>query len=134
MSSPPPPRSAEAIGRLADLVIDCPDARLLAQFWQTVLGRDIDDDEDGWITLGPGPDGHRLSFQQVADYIAPTWPSQHHPQQMHLDVLVEDLPTAHAQVLALGAQARGDVMSPGPKEWRVYADPAGHPFCLVTGV
>jgi len=123
-----------AVGRLADLVIDCPDATLLAQFWQAVLERDIEESDDGWVTLGRGSDGHRLSFQQVDGYTAPSWPSQRHPQHMHLDVLVDDLSAAHRRVVALGAQAYGDVIDPGPKEWRIYADPAGHPFCLVTSI
>ena len=56
------------------------------------------------------------------------------PQPMHLDVLVEDLATAEARVSALGATPLSDVLDPGPTQWRIYSDPAGHPFCLVTSV
>ena len=49
------------------------------------------------------------------------------PQQLHLDIRVEDVEEAEGKVLGLGAK-------PLPGEggdFRVYSDPAGHPFCLV---
>ncbi|TPN06629.1 VOC family protein, partial [Mesorhizobium sp. B2-3-3] len=57
------------------------------------------------------------------------WPDPAHPQQFHLDFAVPDLDRAHEQVVALGATVldEGD----GCRSWRVFADPAGHPFCLV---
>lgn len=113
-------------------MLDCADAAALAAFWAAMLGRSIAYREDGWVTLSCGKDGHHLSFQQVEDYRSPRWPGQDMPQQMHLDVLVVDLATAEAQVRALGAIPLSEVLDPGPKEWRIYADPAGHPFCLVT--
>jgi hypothetical protein len=46
---------------------------------------------------------------------------------MHVDVLVDDIDAGEAKVLALGA-----TRLPGEgRGFRVYADPAGHPFCLV---
>lgn len=121
-----------AVGRLFDLVLDCPDADELANFWAAVLDRHLDDREDGWVSLSPGQDGHRLSFQQVTEYRPPQWPGQTVPQQMHLDVLVEELAVASARVWALGAIPISDVLDPGPKQWRIYTDPAGHPFRLVS--
>jgi catechol-2,3-dioxygenase len=123
-----------AVGRLVDLVLDCRDAAALADFWMTVLGRQVEHREEGWISLSAGEDGHRLSVQHVEGYSPPEWPGQAVPQQMHLDVLVEDLESAGARVTALGATPISDVLDPGPKQWRIYADPAGHPFCLVTSV
>lgn len=120
------------VGRLADLVLDCDDAPALAAFWAAVLGRNITHREDGWISLSPGEDGHCLSFQEVQDYRPPRWPGQDVPQQMHLDVLVQDLAIAEAEVRALGAIPLSEVLDPGPRQWRIYADPAGHPFCIVT--
>jgi len=125
-----------AIGCLVDLVLDCADVEVLARFWADVLGRQVRDRQDGWISLGPGEDGHRLSFQQVRDYRPPQGPGQIVPQQMHLDVLVDDLETADAQVLALGATALTDILDPGRLQWRIYSDPAGHVLlghqCAVT--
>jgi Glyoxalase-like domain len=39
---------------------------------------------------------------------------------------VDDVDTAEAKVLKLGAAS----LSSGGVNWRVYADPAGKPFCL----
>ena len=71
--------------------------------------------------------GDCISFQRVEGYTAPKWPTQEVPQQMHLDVVVDDLDTAEAAVLELGATKAEH--QPG-KTFRVFLDPAGHPFCL----
>jgi Glyoxalase-like domain len=70
-----------------------------------------------------------ISFQQVSDYSAPDWPGQGRPQQMHLDAMVEDLDAAEAEVVALGATKHDH--QPGTT-FRVFLDPAGHPFCLYV--
>ena len=71
--------------------------------------------------------GQCISFQQVDGYTPPVWPAQEVPQQMHLDVLVDDLDAAEAAVLELGATKHPD--QPGTS-FQVFLDPAGHPFCL----
>ena len=121
-----------AIGRLVWTAIDCPDARSLAGFYSAVTGWPIDEtsSDDGWVQLDAGG-GTTLAFQQVDDYHRPQWPGQEHPQQAHPDFWVGDLDSAEAQVLAAGATKHG--VQPSPLAWRVYVDPAGHPFCLVTG-
>ena len=73
--------------------------------------------------------GDSLEFQGVADYRAPDWPGQERPQQMHIDVVVEDLDAAEAAVLELGATKHEH--QPGTT-FRVFLDPAGHPFCLCS--
>jgi hypothetical protein len=70
-----------------------------------------------------------LAFQRVADHRPPRWPDPARPQQFHLDLGVEDLDRAHEHVLKLGATPL-DAGDP-ERSWRVFADPAGHPFCLV---
>jgi hypothetical protein len=67
-----------------------------------------------------------LCFQRVADFRPPRWPDPRYPQQSHLDLGVPDLEAAHEAALAAGAS----LLDPA-RGWRVYADPAGHPFCLV---
>ena len=118
------------IGQLRTVVIDCPDPRALAAFYAELTrpapgrGR-IRDDE--WVVLG-GPPGHqpRLAFQRALNLRPPAWPDPERPQQFHLDVTVDDIEAAEKAVLALGARRL-----PGEGEgFRVYADPAGHPFCL----
>jgi hypothetical protein len=116
-----------AIARFPSLVIDCPDPGALAAFYGAML--------DWKIELSPGwaevraDYGQCICFQQVQDYVPPTWPTQEVPQQMHLDVVVDDLDAAEAAVIALGAIKHDH--QPGTS-FRVFLDPAGHPFCLCV--
>ncbi|WP_312878484.1 VOC family protein [Lentzea indica] len=118
-----------AVGYIYDIVIDCPDPGTLATFYQRLVGGEIVDPTPEWMTLRT-PSGMRVSFQQVDHYSPPLWPGQEHPQQIHLDVMVTDLDESEPLVLALGAT----LLQGSPKNigFRVYTDPAGHPFCLVT--
>ncbi|WP_176737281.1 VOC family protein [Micromonospora citrea] len=115
------------IGQLRTVVIDCPDPRALADFYSELLGLPLDPgaSDDGWVVLAGS--GHRLAFQRALDLRPPSWPDPARPQQFHLDVQVEDVEEAEKRALALGARRL-----PGQGDgFRVYADPAGHPFCLV---
>jgi catechol 2,3-dioxygenase-like lactoylglutathione lyase family enzyme len=119
------------IGRLGSVVLDCPDPGLLAEFYAALLGWQLVRDEADWAEVRP-PSGPGLAFQLAPDHVPPTWPATAVPQQVHLDVEVGDLGAAEAAVLALGATPTG---IPDPAEhpavtFRVYRDPAGHPFCL----
>jgi catechol 2,3-dioxygenase-like lactoylglutathione lyase family enzyme len=116
------------IGTLDVIVFDCADVDALADFWAEVLGRRKFSDDPSWAEI-VGRDGGRplLAFQRVDDYRAPEWPGQIVPQQIHLDVKVDDLAVGEEAVLALGATRTG---SETPT-FRVYLDPAGHPFCLI---
>ena len=106
-------------------VLDCDDAAGLATFWSGLLEVDVASlDDDGWASLEPTPSGLRLAFQQVTKHRAP---GRGRPQQLHLDVQVTDLDAGQARVLALG----GSLLRDGGG-YRVFTDPAGHPFCLVT--
>ncbi|MEU0255496.1 VOC family protein [Streptomyces sp. NPDC006184] len=71
-----------------------------------------------------------VAFRRVEDFRAPRWTDSAHPQQMHIDVMVTHLDVAEAQVLALGATLLDG--SDKPIGYRVYEDPVGHPFCLIT--
>lgn len=113
------------IARLPSLVIDCPDPGALARFYGTMLDWKIDVSSD-WADIR-AENGQCISFQQVEGYTPPEWPSQERPQQMHLDVIVDDLDAAEKAVLDLGATRHGH--QPGTS-FRVFLDPAGHPFCL----
>jgi predicted enzyme related to lactoylglutathione lyase len=120
-----------AIARLAWTAIDCPDARTLAAFYASITGWPVDDarSDEEWVELrADGP--VTLAFQSVPDFRAPEWPGQEHPQQAHCDFSVDDLDAAEAQVLAAGA--RRHEVQPKPDSWRVYLDPVGHPFCLIS--
>lgn len=94
-----------AIARFPVVVLDCPDPQKLAEFYGALLDWTIeshDDQGDDWWSIR-AEYGDALGFQKVADYTPPQWPGQDQPQQMHLDVVVDDLDTAEAAVLELGA-------------------------------
>lgn len=115
------------IARNPMVVVDCPDATALAEFYAGLLDWRIEVESPGvWVNLVGGP-GQAISFQQVSDYRPPDWPGQEMPQQMHIDVDVDDLDAAEQEVLALGATKHE--YQPGTT-FRVFLDPAGHPFCL----
>lgn len=94
--------------------------------------RDVAGEEQPeWVTLEWEPVG-RFSFHRCEGYVPPRWPRGHGEHQAHFDLLVEDLAEACGVVEKAGGRPLTPILDPGPKEWRIYADPAGHPFCLVT--
>ncbi len=110
------------------VTLDCSDPAKLAEFYSQLTGLKIADSDDEFAGLD-GAGGPAIGFQKVADFRPPEWPGQDVPQQFHLDFTVEDLDEAEKWVLSLGATAAKE--QPGDS-WRVYLDPAGHPFCLVA--
>lgn len=133
---------------LRQVVLDTTDARTLAEFYRELLElayRPGDEppppgepDEAGqdWLVLRDAPGRLQLAFQQVAELPEPTWPEGLHPQMLHLDLTVptaEDLEEQHARALALGARLLLDRFDDPEEPLRVYADLAGHPFCIFVG-
>lgn len=119
------------VGRLTQLTFECDDPERSARFWQEVLDLPDPEGDPDAMTLRWEPVG-RLSFHRVAGYRRPSWPGERGEQHAHVDLLVEDLRATCLAVEKAGATALTDVMDRGPKAWRIYADPAGHPFCLVS--
>ena len=121
---------AMAIARYPTTVIDCPDPAALATFYGALLDWKVNlhqgSDDGAWTDI-TDVTGQRYCFQQAENYTPPVWPEQDVPQQMHIDVDVDDLDVAEAAVLALGAVKHEH--QPG-ETFRVFLDPAGHPFCL----
>jgi len=115
-----------AVARFPVVVLDCPDPQTLAEFYGALLDWEIEQTEDDWWSIR-AEHGDSLAFQKVADHRPPAWPGQDVPQQLHLDVTVDDLDTAEAAALELGATRHEH--QPGTT-FRVLLDPAGHPFCL----
>lgn len=120
-----------AIARMRSIVLDCPDPRVLAEFYRELVGGEITHADEEWVNLRDGATVI-LSFQRVAAHRPPDWPDGDPPQQLHLDVTVDDIDAAEDRTLALGATKHR--VQPGEDEedgtFRVYLDPAGHPFCL----
>ena len=111
---------------LMGIMLDCPDAAALSAFYAELLGKPVTYQADGVAMIGSDGE-HPVLFQQVADYTPPQWPDPAHPQQFHLDVEVDDVEVAEKAAYAIGATR----MPGGGEDFRVYADPANKPFCLV---
>ncbi|MFI5586685.1 VOC family protein [Amycolatopsis sp. NPDC051758] len=115
------------------IVLDCPEPVVLAYFYQAVMGGEVNRPDPRWrvdedfATLHVN--GMVLGFQRSPGYRPPHWPDPAFSQQFHLDFEVDDMHETHRQVLQHG----GRLLDPDPdgRGWRVYADPAGHPFCLL---
>ncbi|MGZ9929175.1 VOC family protein [Streptomyces sp. NC-S4] len=121
------------IAELQCVVLDCPEPQSLAEFYRSLLGGNVNQPDrrwsldESWVTLHT-PSGLVLAFQQALDHVPPRWPDPARPQQFHLDLGVPDLDRAQEEVLAAGGTLLDGSDGRG---WRIYADPAGHPFCLV---
>jgi len=115
------------IGSLNSFVYDCPDRQALAEFYQRLIGGNIETDGDAWVYLVSGEGGPRLGFQRSPEYTAPKWPEEAGALQAHLDIQVAHVEAAHAELLASGAH---EVQK--HEDFRVYIDPAGHPFCTFS--
>jgi hypothetical protein len=85
--------------------------------------------DDGWGEVRNAEGTNCICFQKVEHFRPPQWPGQDVPQQMHLDVMVDDLDAGEKAVVELGATKAGH--QPGTT-FRVFLDPAGHPFCLCA--
>jgi predicted enzyme related to lactoylglutathione lyase len=114
---------------LRSVVLDCPHPSDLASFYADLLDGAVDSSDPDWCEVYVGDGVFKLAFQHAEPYCPPEWPDGT-PQQLHLDLTVSDLAAAGRRAVELGA-----VVLAGPVEeqgdvWVVYADPAGHPFCL----
>jgi catechol-2,3-dioxygenase len=122
-------------GRLELVALDAADIEGLARFYAQLTGWEIAEKESDWITLR-NPDGRQIAFQLAPDHVPAQWPGQEHPQQFHLDFLVDGIEAAAERAVALGAtRLGGTTLDEGPS-WITLADPAGHPFdlCQRDGV
>lgn len=110
------------------VVFDAADIAAESAFWAGVLGGTVAADDDWHMVRVDGQP--RIGVQLAPDHVSPDWPHGD-PQQVHLDLYVEDIASAQEQVLALGAKLLKEADRDDPQEtFRVFADPAGHPFCL----
>ena len=112
------------IGRAHHVIIDCPDPDVLATFYSELLGLPVTYRSDDFVVVARDATSSGFAFQLAPDHRPPQWPDPAHPQQVHLDVMVDDVAAAELKVEALGATRL-------PAGEHVFADPAGHPFCLI---
>lgn len=113
------------IGRAHHVAYDCVDPLGLATFYSALLGLPITFVSEDWVVVAQDDHASGFAFQRAPGHVAPAWPDPRSSQQVHLDVMVDDLDAAAEAVAALGATRL-------PGGTHVYADPAGHPFCLVA--
>ena len=111
------------------VVFDAADLDSESSFWAGVLDGTVDAEDDCHMVRVDG--APRVGIQRAPNHIPPDWPDGTPEQQIHLDLWVDDFPSAHERVLSLGAK----VLKPAEDgdaddNFQVYADPAGHPFCL----
>jgi catechol 2,3-dioxygenase-like lactoylglutathione lyase family enzyme len=114
---------------LDSVVLDTDDPPRLAEFYTTLLGWQVVESEDDWITIADGS-GARIAFQLALNHKPPTWPDNAIPQQFHLDLDVDDLEKAAAYAESIGAR-RAESGDHSPN-FIVFLDPSGHPFCLCS--
>jgi catechol 2,3-dioxygenase-like lactoylglutathione lyase family enzyme len=132
---------------LRSTVLDTTDARGLAEFYRELLGYEYRSGDErptpgeadprgqDWLVLVDPTGTARLAFQQVERLAPSTWPRDGVPQQLHLDLSVasvEDLVVQHQRAVALGARLLDDRFEHPVEPLYVYADPAGHPFCILV--
>ncbi|MGP3912152.1 VOC family protein [Nonomuraea sp. 10N515B] len=120
------------IAEFRTVVLDTPDPQGLAEFYSRLLGWPITSVEDDWVVVTDGGPPRRLAFQLAPDFRPPTWPDPERPQQFHLDLTVDDMEEAEKRVLEIGA-VKHEHQPSEDDSFRVFLDPAGHPFCLCRG-
>lgn len=115
------------IGRMHHVVIDCQDPAGLAAFYSELLGLPVTYSSPDFVVVADSDRSSGLAFQLAPGHRAPTWPDEAVPQQVHFDVMVDDVTSASRRVLEIGGRP---LPSPDDDGY-VFADPAGHPFCLI---
>jgi predicted enzyme related to lactoylglutathione lyase len=110
------------------VVFDIADLATESAFWAGVLDGTVDAEDDWHMVMVDGRP--RIGVQLAPDHVRPEWPNGA-PQQIHLDLWVDDPDDSHERVVSLGARVlKAAEESDSPDTFQVYADPAGHPFCL----
>ncbi|GGG07896.1 lactoylglutathione lyase [Rhodococcoides trifolii] len=111
------------IGRLDEVVFDCNDPAVLAEFWAGVLGGKPHRRDDDWHYVDP-PGTHRIAFQRVPE-------TKSIKNRLHLDVDVTDIAAATSAAEAIGAVRVGNVHSDTAGSFQVLLDPEGNEWCVV---
>ena len=114
------------------IVFDAADLHAESAFWAGILGGRVFED-DTWHSVTDAEGEWRVGVQLAPGHVPPDWPDGT-PQQVHLDLHVDDARAAHDEAMALGARLLQPAIDLGADEgYQVYADPAGHPFCIGWG-
>ncbi|WP_063726802.1 VOC family protein [Streptomyces sp. RTd22] len=122
--------------KFTELAIDCADPHALAGFWCAVLGYEVQDEEDGVVTIGSpavpegrnrrGPVPPTLTFARVPE-------GKTVKNRLHIDVNPTDRDQGEEVRRLLGLGARhADVGQKGDESWATLADPEGNEFCVLA--
>ena len=115
------------------IVLDAPNLEIESTFWAALLNGYVVKDSD-WHSVIDQSGEWRLGIQLNPTHLKPEWPNGSQQQQIHLDLHVEDPYAAHQQLTTLGATVLQEAETMDSEEgFQVYADPAGHPFCIGWG-
>lgn len=122
-----------------------PEARLrpLAEFYRDLLGFQLYEPYGNLALQRRPPDADYIAGKSAdggsklrlgitgdgwSEHRPPRWPDPEYPQHLHFDIAVPDVDAAGRFVLS-----RGGTMLRDQGDFRTYADPVGHPFCLYSG-
>ena len=112
------------------VVFDAADLEPESTFWAGVLDGTVDAEDEWHMVMVDG--APKIGVQLAPDHVPPDWPDGEPKQQIHLDLWIEDFPSFHERVMSLGAKVLKEAEPDEEAESvQIYADPAGHPFCLV---
>ncbi len=116
------------------IVFDAADVSIESAFWAAMFGGNVVGDDEEFHCVLDRDGTWIIGVQHAANHVAPQWPDGFPEQQIHLDLHVEDPQRAHEEAVELGAR----LLQPAPtfaaeEGHQVYADPAGHPFCIGWG-
>jgi hypothetical protein len=122
--------------KFTELAVDCADPNALARFWCAVLDYEVQDEEDGVVSIGspalpegksrPGPVPPALTFARVPE-------GKTVKNRLHIDVNPTDREQDEEvrRLLDLGAR-HADVGQTGEESWVTLADPEGNEFCVLA--
>lgn len=115
------------------VVFDAADIDAESSFWAGMLDGRVYAD-DSFHCVMDSHDEWRIGVQFAPNHVPPEWPGGSQQQQVHIDLHVDDINAAHERAIAHGAtvlQPADDLTA--EEGFQVYADPAGHPFCIGWG-
>jgi hypothetical protein len=109
-------RGADVTSKFTELAIDCGDPGALARFWCAVLGYEVQDEEDGLVTIGSPsvPEGKNAK------------------NRLHIDVNPTDREQDEEVRRLVDLGARHVDVGQGEVSWVVLADPEGNEFCVLA--
>ena len=115
------------------VVFDAADVAAVSAFWAAMLDGSVVDEDPQFHCVIDSQGNWLVGVQRAPDHVPPDWPDGE-PQQLHIDFHVTDPAERHRRAIDLGARLLQDAPNPESDQGhRVYADPAGHPFCLGWG-